>query len=93
MHNVPPVPRNNTTINQDGLKELRRRVQPYCFRVRARQNRDGYFKEVLGGYQYLETTPGTPAFTFDDGINAGAPACTAPCAPGYLGAADYLAPQ
>ena len=70
----------------------------WCFRVRARSDRDSSSQEVWGDYTYLQdgsfdsTGPVGPAFTWTAYPNAAAPTAAATCSFGYPCASSYLAP-
>ena len=72
--------------------------QTYCFRVRARADRDDDNLEVWGDYTYLQngstdsTGPVGPAFTWTAYPDPTAGSNSAPCAFGYPCVGDYLEP-
>jgi hypothetical protein len=84
------------TLATDGLPQ----VTPgtYCFRVRARADRDGDNLEVWGDYTYLQngstdsTAPVGPAFTWTAYPDPAAGTNSSPCAFGYPCVGDYLEP-
>ncbi len=70
----------------------------WCFRVRARSDRDSSSQEVWGDYTYLQngdvdsTGPVGPAFTWTAYPNAADPTAAATCSFGYPCTSSYLAP-
>ena len=72
--------------------ELLSQLSPgrYCVRVRARSDR-AFGEEVYGDYTYLD--PDGLGWAFEWAGYPSGGACSPSCAPGYLGAGDYLEPQ
>ena len=70
----------------------------WCFRVRARSDRDSSAQEVWGDYTYLQngsvdsTGPVGPAFTWVDYPNAADPSAASACSFGYPCSGSYLEP-
>jgi hypothetical protein len=87
---VKPYPDARAVANDGATTLVAGRT--YCARVRARSDRDAATGDVYGDYTaVLDATGRGTAFQFTS-YPTGAP-CSAPCVPGYLGAADYVLPQ
>ncbi len=93
-NNQLPWPNNGTGVSTDGSDMTP--GMSYCVRVtpfRDTASTGGFGTvDVSGDPTYLDPNNdgSAPAFTFDSLPTGGA--CSAPCSPGYLGAADYKGP-
>jgi hypothetical protein len=97
-----PAPSTNPVVWQGSLAQDGgfAKITPgtWCFRVRARSDRDSAAQEVWGDYTYLQngstdsTGPVGPAFDWVNYPNASDPADSTPCAFGYSCGGDYLSP-
>jgi hypothetical protein len=90
----------NPVVWQGSLAQDSTPIAPgtWCFRVRARSDRDSSSQEVWGDYTYLQngdvdsTGPVGPAFTWTAYPSAADPTAAATCSFGYPCGSSYLAP-
>ena len=90
----------NPVVWQGSLAQDSAPIVPgnWCFRVRARSDRDSSSQEVWGDYTYLQngdidsTGPVGPAFTWTAYPSAADPTAAATCSFGYPCGSSYLAP-